>query len=816
MKKDKFITDFEDIPTPRQKMPHLSLVERSLNFEEVEQGFTEEIALRETSRCLSCRRCIGCGLCLAECDQQAIVYDQKEEYTTVEVDSIVVATGTETFDARKKPELGYAYYPNVITNIEFERILNANGPFGGLIMRPSDGEVPQRIAFIQCVGSREEGLGANYCSNICCITALKQSMMAIDRVEGLEITMFYTDIRPFSRDSEQSFLRAKDEFRVKFVQAKVEQVMENSENTNLTIKYSKNGADETADFDLVVLSTGITSSAGIKRLSRQVGARLNKYGFFPNSAEAPVATPGEDVWFAGSLTSPTDLSGSLAQASAVAGKVMQSLIKKDAQLNGKLEYPIKVKERNKSDRVGIFFCRYGLNSQLNFDPDDVIKSMEKSNGNMYIAELEYGCNTTGKQKISEAIEKENLGRVIIAPCYSEPGHLQMFQQLIQSAGLSRDRIMIFDTEMKNTGWNTEDVKQKLTALIKSEKKTSSPEETKTVLITEAAVIGDSIAALQSALDIADQGYNVHLLVQGSEIIAQDQQIFWHIENVADIIGKLNEQVSNQSKITVHKKSQVKKLEGNYGSYKLILDENETEKSITVGAIVIATGAESYQPVEFNYGENKTVVTQIELNKLISNKDFPYRKIVMIQCVGSRQPDRPYCSQICCEQAIKNALKIKELQPEAEINILHRDIRVYDFEEDNYTEAIENGVNFIRMDKAPQIKSENGKFNINVHNRLSNQPVQLESDLVVLSNGIIPHPNNHQIAEVVNVSVDNDGFFSENDSIMKSLNSNQPGIFVAGLSHSPQRLKKALLQASAVAGKIGVMFRSGKNFNFQPN
>ncbi len=185
MKKDKFITDFEDIPTSRQKMPHLSLEERKLNFKEVDLGFTEEIALRETSRCLSCRRCIGCGLCLAECDQQAIVYDQKEEYTTIQVDSVVVATGTETFDARKKPELGYAYYPNVITNIELERILNANGPYGGIIMRPSDGEVPQRIAFIQCVGSRDEGLGLNYCSNICCITALKQAMLAMDKIECL-------------------------------------------------------------------------------------------------------------------------------------------------------------------------------------------------------------------------------------------------------------------------------------------------------------------------------------------------------------------------------------------------------------------------------------------------------------------------------------------------------------------------------------------------------------------------------------------------------------------------------------------------------
>jgi len=805
MKKDKFITNFEDIPTPRQKMPHLSLNERALNFKEVELGFTEDIALRETSRCLSCRRCIGCGLCLAECDQQAIVYDQKEEYTTIEVDSIVVATGTDTFDARRKPELGYAYYPNVITNIEFERILNANGPFGGIIMRPSDGEIPQRIAFIQCVGSRDEGLGANYCSNICCITALKQSMTAIDRIEGLEVTIFYSDMRPFSRDSEQTFLRAKDEYKIKFVPAKVSQVMEKTENTNLTIKYSNNSTDETADFDLVVLSTGMASSAGIKRLSRQVGARLNKYGFFPNSVEHPVATPGEDVWFAGSLTAPTDLSSSLAQASAAAAKVMQSLAKKQVQLNGKLEHSIEVTERKESDRVGIFFCRYGLYSQLNIDPDDVIKSVEKLNGDWYIGDLEYGCNTTGKNNILESIEQENLGQVIIAPCYSEPNHQKMFQQVLQSAGLPGDRLNIFDTEGQNGGWNTEDVKQKIIDLTKVANKRSSPGETNTNIIKEAAVIGDSATALQSALDIAEQGYQVHLLIPDPEISPLDQQIFWHIENVADIIGRLNEQVSNHSKITVHKGSQVKKLDGGGGSYKLIFDENKQEKSIIVGAIVIASGAEPYQPKEFEYDKNKLVITQNELNKLLAEKDFSFQKIVMIQCVGSRQPDHPNCSQICCEQAIKNALKIKGVRPDAEIAILHRDIRVYDFEEDNYSEAIEHGISFIRMDNHPQITTENGQFNVNVLNRLTNQPVQLEADLVVLSNGIIPHSNSQRISEVMNVSVNADGFFSANNSRLESLTSAQPGIFVAGLAHCPQRLENALLQATAVAGKIGVMF-----------
>ncbi len=810
MKKEKFITDFKDIPTPRQKMPHLSLEERKQNFREVELGFPEEIALKETSRCLSCRRCIGCGLCLAECDQQAIVYDQKEEYTTIQADAVVFATGTETFDARKKPELGYAYYPNVITNIEFERILNANGPFGGIIMRPSDGEVPQRIAFIQCVGSRDEDLGLNYCSNICCIAALKQSITAMDKTEGLEITIFFSDIRPFAKDSEHYYLKARDQYGIKFIQAKVDQVKENPETMGLSIKFSKNGSEETSDFDLVVLSTGISSTAGFKRLSHQVGARLNKYGFFPNSAQTPIATPGEDVWLAGSLSYPTDLFNSLVQASAAATKVIQSLIKKELLLDGKLEHPIKVKERKPDDRVGVFFCRYGLNSQLNIDPDDVIKFIEKSTGNVYIADLEYGCNSTAKKKIIDGIETQKLGRVLIAPCYSDQSHTKMFQGLIQSVGLSGDRLSIFSAEPQNGGWNTEDVKEKLIELINSDQKKLSLEKPGSGLINEVVVIGDSITALQSAWDIAEQGFQVHLLAKGSEFARDEQQIYWYNEKLVEITKKLIDQVSDHPKIKIYKDSQLKRLEGNSGSFQLTFSKNGAEKSVSAGAIVIAQGAESYQPNEFEYGKNQKVSTQRELSKLISEKDFPYQNIVMIQCVGSRQPDRPYCSQLCCEGSIKNALQIKAIQPDSAITILHRDIRVYDFAEDNFANAIEKGVKFIRMDRLPDVKSENGKFKINVVDRLKDQPIQLVGDLLVLSNGIIPHPDNPHIAKLMKVRLNSDGFFAENENIMKSLHSEHPGIFIAGLANAPQRLEHALMQGSAVAGKIGVMFRSGNS------
>lgn len=806
MKKDKFITNFEDIPKPRQKMPHLSLDERQLNFKEVELGFTEEIALKETSRCLSCRRCIGCGLCLAECDHQAIVYDQREEYSTVAVDSIVVATGIESFDARRKPEFGYSYYPNVITNIELERILNANGPFGGILMRPSDGEVPQNIAFIQCVGSRDEDLGLNYCSNICCSAALKQAMTIADAIDGIKISVFYSDIRPYMKNSETSYLKARDEYGVQFIASKVTQVQEHSEKDSLVVKSSHNGKEEAAEFDLVVLSTGINPTVGIKRLSRQVGARLNKYGFFPGSEQTPIASPGEDVWFAGSITHPTDISNSLIQASAVAAKVLQSFNKKKLPVVTEFGSQIKIKEKKASSRVGVFFCSFGLRSQFNIDHDDVIRHISNLKKEIYVAELEFGCNTTGKNKIRDAIDQENLGKVIIAPCYLQKKHITMFQKLIQAAGLPADRLSILALDQENGSANTEDVKAQLAQLIDLGQKLAPFSDKRQDVIPECAVIGSSISAMQAALDIAEQGIKTHLVLPKSTGEIDEQNVFWHVEALEEIVKNLNETIAANSNIVIHKKCAIAELNGSFCRYELLFSENNQDESISVGGIVVAPGGEPYQPTEFNYGKNHPVVTQKELHDTITEGNFNSENVVMIQCIGSRQPDRPYCSQICCEQAIKNALQIKEINSDATITILHRDIRLHDFEEDSYTEAQEKGINFIRMDQLPEIRLKNGKHDLHVVDRHSGKSIQLEPDLLVLSNGVMPLSTNKNIAEALKITINQDGFFAEDDNLLNPLQTNQAGIFIAGLAQSPQRFSDSLVQASAAAGKIGVMLR----------
>ncbi len=809
MKKDKFITDFEDIPTPRQKMPHLSLEERRLNFKEVELGFTEELALRETSRCLSCRRCIGCGLCLAECDQQAIVYDQKEQYLTLSVDAVVVAGGLEPFDARKKPEFGYANYPNVITNIEFERILNANGPFAGIIMRPSDGEIPQRIAFIQCVGSRDEGLGVNYCSNFCCEATLKQAIQAISRVNNIEVTIYYRDLRPFSREGETLFLKARDEYGVQFIPALVERLEEDPQTDNITVNYRQGDANYAANHDLVVLATGVTTSADFKRLSRQIGARLNKYGFFPNTVAAPLAMAQEGVWLAGSIIKPTDLSSSLAHASAVAAQVMQTFTRQELPVTPIAPSQSTAPTREFKDGAAIFFCRYGLSSHFVADADVLIKSVRSAQPNVVIGDLEYACNTTGKRKIAEMLDEHRPRKIIIAPCYANGNHLAMFQKLASTLGYADDQIVVLDIETHISADN-EALKQKLLDLIEINVPVSAAVTHRTPRIPYAAVLGDSLAAVQTALDIANQGFDVSLLSPSAEFGAHDRKIFWFVPEIDQILSDRIAQVTQHPRIKIFRHTQLKSNEGVAGNHRLRFISNDGEQSLDVGAIVVASSAQAYQPVEFHYGHHANIFTQAELAQRLGDQSFRFQKIVMIQCIGSRQPDRPYCSLLCCQSAIQNALKLKNSHPEAEIFILHRDIRVYDFEEDNYAEALEKGIQFIRMDRQPVVEIKDGSFHVHVMDRISKQSFQLEADCLVLSNGIIVPQENKSIAAMLNLTIGTDGFLGENKNVIVNSQTNSSAIFVAGLARSPQRIEDILVQATAIAGKVGLLFRNGNH------
>jgi len=663
MKKSKFIPPFKDIPSGRQKMPHLPLEDRALNFKEVELGFSEEQAIAEAKRCLSCRKCIGCGLCLAECDRNAIVYDQPEEIINIKVDSIILTPGFTNFDANRKKDLGYSTYPNVISSMEFERILSENGPFGGLIVRPLDGEIPRKIAFIQCVGSREEAIGANYCSSICCTNAIKEAIAAKESIGEVEVKIFHRDIRPLGKDSEELFLRAKNELGIKFIRAEVAKAVENPDTGNIRLEYNENGRKDAEEFDLVVLSLAIAPPKEARELGRKFGIRLNKYNFCSTNPFSPSATSKDGIFVAGAFALPETISQSIVQASSAASRAV----------------------------------------------------------------------TATRSLVSKA---ETLS--------------------------------------------------------------SDQQATPASLI-----IGGGISGITAALSIAEQGFGVHVVEKEKEMGGWLSKIH-HLpagEAPRDQLKILLDKIENNDRVQIHKGASIINIQGSAGNFVTTILTNGGEKSIRHDVIIIATGGRVHQAEKF-YGENENIISQIELEQRLAEGKFSADNLAMVQCVDLSYG---YCSKICCIEAIKNAHKIKELSPNTRIYILHNGIRVYGFDEDLYTDAMEKGIQFIQIDGEPHVRNGKG-LRVSFTDKLRKEKGELRPDVLVLNMPMLPYEENKKLAKMLDLSLDKWGFFQEADPISRPLETGKEGIFVCGSALYPQLLSECILQANAAAGKACILLK----------
>lgn len=803
MKKPKFIPEFKDIPTERTKMAHLSLEDRHQSFEEVELGFTEEEAVNEAKRCLSCRRCIGCGLCLAECDPQAIVYDEKGEKVQLNVDAVILAPGFEEFDAKRKSELGYSCSFNVITSIEFERILSPTGPYGGVVMRPFDGEIPKRIAFIQCVGSREEGIGANFCSNVCCMYALKEAITAHERVGGLDVTFFHRDIRPLTKGSEDYYLKAKNDLGFTFTRANVDNIKEDEKTGAVTIEYSENGTSQTGEFDLVVLSVGLHSPATAKRLSRAVRIRPNKYGFCPVSTFTPLNTPNEGVFVAGAFSGPKDISETIAQACGAAAKAAAVI-----STNGSRITQTKQKSNTSPSetlQIGLFFCHYGNETQGNYDLDALKTSVKELQDVVYVGQSMHCCLFPGKEEIHRAVKEKGVNRIVIVPCYSRSHH-QLFEAMALEVGLAPENVEIVDF---GSAPDIETAKREITSAVERIRSGEIQEDKTTEPVQAALVLGGGLAGMTAALDIAEQGFDVHLVDKGETLGGHMHGLKYLMDEEDPIEGvkSLVERTQAHDKIHIRMNSLLKAFDGEAGHFKSTISGNGKEHVLDHGVFIVTTGARTYQPDEHLYGKEARVFTQVELEKKLNDGEFQGKSVVMIQCIGSRNTAHPYCSRFCCEEAIKNVHKIKEVNPEAQITVLHRDMRIYGFNEDYLTEAEEKGVQFIRMDGPPEVSNTKG-LTVSVVNRANKEKVTLNPEVVVLSTGIVPSDTNAELAKTLGLALDKDGFFQEADAKLRPVETDREGIFICGLAHSPQSISESLSQASAAAGKAGLFLHKG--------
>ena len=755
-------------------------------------------------------KCIGCGTCKEVCKAGAVEYDQEGKDIVLKVGSIVLAPGYENFDPHFKSEYGYGRYPNVVTSIEFERILSASGPYGGMVVRPSDGEVPRKIAFIQCVGSRDATLGNNYCSSACCMYAIKESVIAMEHSPGVGCTIFFMDIRAFGKEFDAYYSRAEEEHGVRFVRSRVSSVTEVPGSQNLIVRHVVDEEPREEEFDLVVLSVGMKPPKRAEELAKTLGIKLNKYGFCDTQTFSPVETSQPGIYVCGAFSSPKDIPESVAQASGAAAKAGSLIASERGKLTVVKEYPPEIDVSKEEPRIGVFICYCGINIGGVVDVPAVMEYAKTLPNVVYTEHNLYTCSQDTQKRIREMIKEHNLNRVVVASCTPRT-HEPLFRETVREAGLN-----IYLFEMANIrdqcSWvhmhEREEATKKAKDLVRSivaKARLLKPLPKPLINVTPAGlVIGGGLSGMTAALELAKQGFEVHLVEKEEELGGHLRNIYYLLEpeNPQEKLKSLIKEVSENEKIHVYPSAEIENVEGYVGNFKTTLRCNGEEKKIEHGAVVVATGALEYKPTEYLYGVDKRVLTQHKLEERLANGGFDAKTVVMVQCVGSRDEERPNCSRICCAQAVKNALKIKELSPKTDVYILYKDIRTYGFKEDYYREAANKGVLFIRYDDEhkPEVTQADGKLKVSFLEPILKARISIEPDLLALSAATIPNPDNERIAKMLKVPLTKDGFFLEAHMKLRPVDFATDGVFLCGLAHWPKSIEESIAQACAAAAR----------------
>ncbi len=813
--KDSVLVDTEGV----QYRPRASVVtlpsEKRRSFDETSLGLSEEDVIRESERCLQCAGCSECLECVKACEAKAIDHGMKDEQVEIEVGAIILSPGFDEFDPSVKSEYGYKRFPNVVTSIEFERFLSASGPFRGEVRRPSDGEHPHRVAWIQCVGSRDPHIGKGYCSSVCCMYATKEAVIAKEHAPQMEAAIFFMDMRAYGKDFDKYIERAKKDYGVRYIRSRVSHLKESPGTKNLIIHYeTEEGEIVSEEFDLVVLSVGLEPVRNHQEIAETFGVDLNPYGFIQTDTFHPLQTSRPGIYVSGAFSGPKDVPETVAQASAAAAEASSLLSSSRGELVTEKEYISERKVDYEAPRIGAFICHCGINIGGVVDVPSVVEYARALPHVVYVAENIYTCSQDTQEAMKKMIEDHRLNRIVVASCTPRT-HEPLFQNTIREAGLNRylfEMANIRDqcswVHMHHRKEATEKAKDLVRVAIAKAALLEPLSTQKVEMNQKALVIGGGLAGMTAARKISEAGFEAYLVEKEPGLGGKARKIHYLLDGngVQSHLGKLIKQVEKAPRIHLLKGTTIEKVIGFVGNFKTQVRNANGTKEIEHGVIVVATGAEEYRPHEFLYGQDARVITQKELEERIALHPESLRgakNVVMIQCVGSRNGERPYCSRICCSDAIKNALKLKTISPEINLYILYRDIRTYGFKEDYYEKAREMGILFIRYDPEREPRAEQGVdgLQVTVHEPILHDDLLIETDLLVLSPGIVaPREENERLSRMLKVPLNADGFFLEAHMKLRPVDFATEGIFLAGLAHSPKSIDESLSQANAAVAR----------------
>jgi len=815
---DDLLPSTKGIAEKKRAVPmELAVEDRQRTFREVEGGLSEDDALEECERCLNCAVCSECMECVESCELRAIDHGMCEETVELNVGAVILAPGFEEFRADAKGEYGYGRYENVLTSVQFERMLSAAGPFEGHVIRRSDNRPARRIAFIQCVGSRDSQCGNDYCSSICCMASIKQAMVAMEHGDGMEATIFNIDIRAHGKDFDQYYERAAHEKGVGFVKSLPSRVIEMPGSKDLRLRFiGEGGGIEDADFDLVVLAVGMEPGERVKACAAAVGIGLDGRGFCETAAFTPLATSRPGVFVAGSFQAPKDIPETVTQASGAASMAMELLAQARDTLVTRKRYPDERDITDEEPRIGVFVCHCGMNIGSVVDVARVAESASRLPGVVMATHTMYTCSDSSLMDIREAIGTHRLNRIVVASCTPRT-HEALFRESMREAGLNPYLFELANIR-DQCSWVHGDAPKPATdkavdlvrmAVARSRRlvplKSGSMPVNRTGL-----VIGGGLSGMTAALALADQGFPVHLVERSAMLGGHLNTLRYTLESpdIAAFREDIVEKVSRHPWINIHLGADVNAVSGHIGSFRVRVECGGVDRELSGGAIVVATGAEPAETTNYHHGELDAVVTHQELETMIADESFPARDgtVVMIQCVDSRNDERPYCSRVCCSMAVKNALRIKERSPGTDVFVLFRDMRTYGFREEYYRRARQLGVVFIRYDEndPPRVSREPGGLLVTVDSPAFPETIEIETDIVSLGTGIVARGGNAELADMLKVPLNADGFFVEAHMKLRPVDFATEGIFLCGLAHSPKFIGENIAQARAAAARAATV------------
>jgi len=768
----------------------------------------------------------ACKLCEKECEAGAIIWDMEDDLVEYNVASIICATGFDLLDPSVLDRYHYGDYPNVITAMQYERLLSASGPTEGELLKPSDQKHAYNIGFISCVGSRNMDV-CSYCSKFCCMYQTKEGVVTREHAPDANVTIFFNDIRVIGKNQEEFIERAKDEYGLVYYRGIPGDIRENPENHNLYVKHANldTGEVEISEFDLVVLANAVIPRKDAEQLANILGIEQNEFGFFKTKdSTEDLRSTREGIYVTGCCQSPDDIANSVAKAGGAAVLAATHAIPLSGEETKVELIPLKVVNPGDDPRIGVFICRCGINIAGYMDVPTLVDYAKTLPNVVFTMENKYSCSQLTQDIIKEKIEELNLNRVVVAACTPRT-HEHLFQKTIREAGLN-EYLFNFVSIRELDSWvhmhdnpkATDKAKDLIRMGVARVRAQRAELKIKGEVIPEALVVGGGIAGMSAATEIANKGFKVHLVEKDDKLGGQLNLIykinFDRIDSREFLEAKLKE-FNTQKNITTYMNSEVADVKGSIGNFNVKVKNNSdgNDLNLNVGTIIVATGAYEYKPEGwYDYGENDKVMTQLELSEKLRNDALKDGEtLVFIHCVGSRQPKDgngvTYCSLICCSESIRHALYVKEKYPNSNIYVLYRDIRVGTDEESYYWKAREN-VNYIRFKEYPTVDSVNGKLNVNVKDILTQTHLNIEADHIVLSTPLIPY-DTKKLGEMIKCARDQNGYFLEAHVKLRPVDFATDGIYLAGTCHSPKGIADSISQGRGAAAHALIPLISGE-------